>query len=47
VHETLAQVLAAAGRRDEALAEWTQALELWERYDYTNEANRVRALVTA
>jgi class 3 adenylate cyclase/tetratricopeptide (TPR) repeat protein len=45
-HETLARVLSAAGRPQDALAERRRALELWERYDYTSESNRVRALLT-
>jgi tetratricopeptide (TPR) repeat protein len=44
-HETLAHVLAAAGRDEEARIENTRAFELWERYGYRLESIRVRALL--
>jgi predicted negative regulator of RcsB-dependent stress response len=44
-HETRAYALSAAGRPQEALAERTQALELWERYGYTRDVNRLRTLI--
>jgi class 3 adenylate cyclase len=44
-HETLAHVLSTAGRGDDAVAEWRQALDLWERYGHTREASRVGALL--
>jgi len=43
--ETLAYVLAAAGRKEEARVENMKALELWERYGYALEANRTRTLI--
>jgi tetratricopeptide (TPR) repeat protein len=42
-HEALARALSAAGRADEARSEDERALDLWERYDYTFEAARLRA----
>jgi tetratricopeptide (TPR) repeat protein len=44
-HEALAHVLYAAGRVDDARSEIRRALELWERYGYTCESNRVERLL--
>jgi tetratricopeptide (TPR) repeat protein len=45
VHEALAHVHAKAGRKDEAREELAQALAVWERYEWTANAERVRALL--
>jgi tetratricopeptide (TPR) repeat protein len=44
-HEVLGHVLHAGGRADDARSENERALELWERYGYTCESNRIRALL--
>ena len=43
-HEALAYMLASAGRTNEARVETGRALALWERFGYTSEADRARAL---
>jgi tetratricopeptide (TPR) repeat protein len=42
-HEALAHAHAASGRIEEARAELEQALELWSRYGFQVDADRVRA----
>jgi hypothetical protein len=44
-HETLAHVLRAAGRLDEARVEVQRADELWARYGFASESERTRALL--
>ena len=44
-HAALAHALRAAGRTDEARAEYALALEVWERYDWLFKAERVRELL--
>ncbi|HST19251.1 MAG TPA: AAA family ATPase [Gaiellaceae bacterium] len=46
-HAALAQVLAAAGRKEEARVEYERSLELWERYGFEPDARRVRARLAA
>ena len=44
--EALAHVLSAAGHLDGARAELERALQLWQRYGYSAQAERTRALLT-
>ena len=44
-HEALAHVLTAAGCPDEARAELERALQLWQRYGRSAQADRTRALL--
>ena len=44
-HEALAYVHRAAGRLDDARAEYERALEIWERYDWRFNAELVRRLL--
>ena len=44
-HEALGYVHAAAGRMDEARAEYVRAAEAWEQFDWIAKAARVRALL--
>ena len=44
-HDALGYVLAAAGRTDEARAEYQRTLEIWERYDWVHRGGLVRELL--